>query len=138
MRQTLRRQPHHLLDKIDENVQSMLKAGVIEPSCSPWTSNLVVVTKKNGSLRFCVDYGKLNSVTRRAAYPLPHIDECLDALSGSRYFSAFDLRSSYHQVPLDIKDDDVHRENRYLSFSLGTIWTVQRRVNVPAPDGSGA
>jgi len=91
MRPTLRRQPHHLLYKVDENVQNMLKAGVIEPSCSPWTSNLVVVAKKDGSLRFCVDYHKLNSVTRRDAYPLPGIDECLDALSGSRYFSAFDL-----------------------------------------------
>jgi len=96
MRQTLWRQPHHLLDKKDENVQDMLKAGVIEPSCSPWTSSLVVVAKKEGSLRFCVDYRKLNSVTRRDAYPLPRIDKCLDALSGSRNFSAFDLRSSYH------------------------------------------
>jgi len=52
MRQTLRRQPHHLFDKIDENVQDMLKAGVIEHSCIPWTSNLVVVAKKDGSLRF--------------------------------------------------------------------------------------
>jgi len=70
MRQALRRQPHHPLDKIEENVQSVLRAGVIEPSCSPWTSNLVVVAKKDGSLRFCVDYRKLNSVTRRDAYPL--------------------------------------------------------------------
>jgi len=65
MQETLRRQPHHLLNKIDGNVQDMLEAGVIEPSCSPWTSNLVVVAKKDGSLRFCVDYRKLNSVTRR-------------------------------------------------------------------------
>jgi len=106
MRQTLRRQPHHLLDKINENVRDMLKAGVIKPSCSPWTSNLVVVAKKDGSLRFCVDYRKLNSVMRRDAYPLPRIDECLDTLSGSRYFSAFDLRSSYHQVPMNMRDAD--------------------------------
>jgi len=106
MRQTLKRQPFHLLDKIDENVQNMLKAGVIEPSCSPWTSNIVVVTKKDGSLRFCVDYRKLNSVTRRDAHPLPRIDSCLDALSGARYYSAFDLRSGYHQVQMDMRDAD--------------------------------
>jgi len=106
MRQTLRRQPFYLLDKIDENVQNMLKAGVIEPSCSPWTSNIVVVTKKDGSLRFCVDYRKLNSVMRRDAYPLPRMDSCLDALSGARYFNAFDLRSGYHQVPMDMRDAD--------------------------------
>jgi len=107
MRQTLKRQPFHLLDKIDENVHNMLKAGVIEPSCSPWTSNIVVVTKKDGILRFCVDYRKLNSVTRRDAYPLPRIDSCLDALSGARYFSAFNLRSGYHQVPMDMRDADM-------------------------------
>jgi len=84
----------------------MVEAGVIEPSCSPWTSNIVVVSKKDGSLRFCVDYRKLNSVTRRDAYPLPRIDSCLDALSGAQFFSAFDLRSSYHQVPMDMQDAD--------------------------------
>jgi len=61
IRQTLRRQPFHLLDKIDKHVVKMMEAGVIEPSCSPWTSNLVVVSKKDGSLRFCVDYRKLNT-----------------------------------------------------------------------------
>jgi len=86
IRQTLRRQPFHLLDKNVENVQNMLKAGVIEPSCSPW-SNIVVLTKKDGSLRICVDYRKLNSVRRRDAYPLPRIDSCLDAFSGARFFS---------------------------------------------------
>jgi len=136
MRQTLHRQPHHLLDKIDENVQDMLRAGVIEPSCSPWTSNLVVVAKKDGSLRFCVDYRKLNSVTRRDAYPLPRIDECLDALSGSRYFSAFDLRSSYHQVPMDMKDADkttcIVRTGTYrfrrLPFGLCNAGSTFQRV----------
>jgi len=106
MRQTLRRQPCHLLDKIDEHVLKMIEAGVREPSCSPWTSNIVVVCKKDGSLRFCVDYRKLNSVTRRDAYPLPRIDSCLDALAGAWFFSAFDLRANYHQVPMDMKDAD--------------------------------
>jgi len=95
-----------LLDKIDEHVGKIIEAGVIEPSCSPWTSNIVVVSKKDGSLRFCVNYRKLNSVTRLDAYPLPRIDSCLDALSGAQFFSAFDLRASYHQVPMDMKDAD--------------------------------
>jgi len=106
MRQKLRRQPCHLLDKIDEYVGKMVKVGVIEPSCSPWTSNIVVVSKKDGSLRFWVDYRKSNSVTRRDAYPLPRIDSCLDALNGTQFFSAFDLRASYHQVLMDMKDAD--------------------------------
>jgi len=106
MRKTLRRQPCHLLDKIDEHVAKMVEAGVIEPSCSPWTSNIVAVSKKDGSLRFCVDFRKLNSVTRRDANSLPHIDSCRDALSSAQFFSAFDLRASYHQVPMDMKDAD--------------------------------
>jgi len=118
MRQTLRRQPCHLLDKIDEHVGKMVEAGQIEPSCSPCTSNIVVVSKKDGSLRFCVDYRKLNSVTRRDAYPLPRIDSCLDALSGAQFFSAFDLRASYHQLP--------------------TVWLMQRRVNVSASNEFGS
>jgi len=104
IRQMLRRQPFHLLDKIDEHVVKMVEAGVIEPSCSPWTSNIFVVSKKDGSIRF--DYRKLNSVTRRDAYPLPRTNSCLDALSGAQFFNAFDLRSSYHQGPMDMKDAD--------------------------------
>jgi len=100
IKQTLRKQPFHLLDKINEHAKEMIRAGVVEPSISPWTSNLVVVKKKDGSLRYCVDYLKINSVTRRDAYPLPRIDACLDALSGAKLFSAFDLPSSYHQVPM--------------------------------------
>jgi len=69
IRQTLRRQPFHILDKIDEYVVKMVQAGVIEPSCSPWTSNIVVVSKKDGSLRFCVDYRKLNKKGRIPATP---------------------------------------------------------------------
>jgi len=143
MRQTLRRQPFHLLDKIDENVQNMLKAGDIEPSCSPWTSNIVVVTKKDGSLRFCVDYRKLNSVTRRDAYPLPRIESYLDALSGARYLSAFDLRSGYHQVPMDMRDADkttfIVRTGTYryrrVPFGLCNAGSTFQRVMALALNG---
>jgi len=100
------KKPFHLLDKIDEHVKEMIKAGVVEPSNSPWTSNLVVVKNKDGSLRYCVGYRKINSVTRRDAYPLPRIDACLDALSGAKLFSTFDLRSRYHQVPMHEEDAD--------------------------------
>jgi len=106
MRQMWRREPFHLLDKIDGHVQYTLKAGVIEPSSSPWTSNIVVVKKKDDSLRYCVDYRRWNSVTRRIAYPLPRIDSCLDAFCGAHLFSAFDLRSGYHQVPMHEEDAD--------------------------------
>ena len=90
VRQQLRRQPRHLLDPIDEQVEQMQRAGVIEPCSSPWVSNVVVGKKKDGTLRFCIDYRRLNEATRKDVYPLPRIDACLDAMSGSRYFSTFD------------------------------------------------
>jgi len=142
-RQTLRRQPYHTLEKINVHVQDMIKFGVIEPSCIPWTSNIVVVKKKDDSLRFCVDHRRLNSVTRRDAYPLPRIDECLDVLSGVQYFSAFDLRSSYHQVPMYPDDADkttfVVRTGTYrfrkMPFGLCNAGSTFQRVMYMALNG---
>ena len=84
----------------------MLKQGVIERSLSPWASNVVLVKKKDGSYRCCVDYRQVNALTRKDAYPLPRTDVCLDAMSGSHWFSTFDLRSSYHQVLNKPEDSD--------------------------------
>ena len=84
----------------------MLAQGVIEPASSPWASNIVLVRKKDGSSRCCVDYRQLNSATRKDAYPLPRIDACLDAIASAQWFSTFDLRSSYHQVKVNPGDND--------------------------------
>jgi hypothetical protein len=77
--------------------------GRIEPSQSEWASNVVIVKKKDGSLRFCVDYRQLNEGTIKDSYPwaLPRIDDCLDCLGGATWYSTMDLRSGYHQVVLD-------------------------------------
>ncbi|KAI3372707.1 hypothetical protein L3Q82_023170 [Scortum barcoo] len=85
----------------DSAIDEMLKAGIIEPSDSPWASGVVMVNKKKSTkMRFCVDYRPLNSVTKKDSYPLPRIDESLDLVSGSSWFSSLDLRSGYWQVPL--------------------------------------
>ena len=84
----------------------MLNAGIIEPSSSAWSSPIVFVTKKDGSIRYCIDYRKLNEVSRKDSYPLPRIDDSLDALRGSKWFSCLDLASGYWQVMMDPKDKD--------------------------------
>jgi len=106
VRQPLRRHPPAHDDAIQKHVADMLEQGVIEPAKSPWASNVVLVKKKDGSLRCCIDYRQVNAATRKDAYPLPRTDMCLDAMSGARWFSTFDLRSSYHQVAMKPEDAD--------------------------------
>ena len=85
-------------------VQQMLASDVIGPSNSPWASPVVMVRKKDGSLRFCVDFRQLNTATIKDAHPLPRIDDLLDALHGARWFSTLDLKSGYCQVPIMERD----------------------------------
>ena len=101
-RQQARHVPPHHRDKLQRLLADMLKNDVIQPSGSPWASPVVLVKKKDGSLRFCIDYCKLNEVTRNNAYPLSRIDTTLDTLSGSQWFSTLDLLSGYWQVEMDI------------------------------------
>lgn len=86
-------------DAIQTEVNKMLAAKVIVPSTSDWCSNVVLVEKPDGTFRFCIDYRKLNQITIKDKYPIPRIDDVIDRLQGSRFFSTIDLKSGYWQLP---------------------------------------
>ena len=78
-------------DEIDRQVTALLADGVVEENCSPWASPVVLVKKKNGGWRFCVNYRCLNSITVKDSHPLPRVDDTLDVLAGSLWFSSLDF-----------------------------------------------
>ncbi|KAL7851957.1 hypothetical protein SRHO_G00177420 [Serrasalmus rhombeus] len=100
VKQRYRRLPPSQYELVKGHIQELLDRKVIRASCSPYSSPVVVVQKKDGTIRLCVDYRQLNSKTRKDAYPLPRIDESLDALGGAQFFSTLDLASGYNQVPM--------------------------------------
>ncbi|KAJ8005188.1 hypothetical protein DPEC_G00144040 [Dallia pectoralis] len=97
VRQRYRRLPPSQYEEVKAHIKQQLQQGAISESCSPYSSPRVIVKKKDGSLRVCVDYRQLNAKTRKDAYPLPRIEESLDALCGAQWFSTLDLASGYNK-----------------------------------------
>ena len=134
------------LRELKAQLEELLSKGFIRPSISPWGAPVLIVKKKNGSLRLCIDYKQLNRVTIRNQYPLPRIDELFDYLQGSRVYSKIDLRSGYHQ--LRVQEGDVpkttfrtcywHYEFLVMSFGLTnsptTFMDLMNRVFQPYLD----
>ena len=121
IRQPPRRVPIALQPELEKEVKNMLEKGVIEPGTSPWSSPVVLVRKKDGTVRFCVDYRQLNAVTQFDAYPLPRIDETLEALGGAKFFSTLDLLSGYWQVGLT---DDARLKSAFTVRGGLYLWNV--------------
>jgi transposase InsO family protein len=97
------------------HLKSMLDKGIIEPSQSPWAAAPVLIRKKDGRLRWCIDWRLLNSVTKKDSYPLPNITQCYEALKGCKYFSSLDATSGYWQIELAPED----REKTAFSCKFG-------------------
>ena len=135
-----RRIPPSMVDETKTHLKKMLNSGVIRPSMSPYSAPMVLVRKKDGSLRMCVDYRALNQVTKKDAYSLPRIEETLDTLHGACIFSSLDLKSGYWQIEVEEKDKEKTAftagplgffEFNFLPFGLcGSPATFQRLMNL--------
>jgi len=126
-------------EAIEEHIKKMEKEGVIEESTSAWNSPVILVKKKDGTLRFCVDFRALNEKTVIEAYPLPRIDNYLDVLGKAKFFSTIDLITGYWQILLDAQDKEktaFSTRNRHLQFKVmpfglaGAPATFQRAMDV--------
>ena len=96
---------YHVLPKVREymyeEIDKMLEEDVIEPSNSNWSNPVVMIKKPNGKYRFCLDFRKVNKITKKDLYPITIMSEILDALRSARYILKIDLRSAHHQIPLE-------------------------------------
>src|SRR4051812_24753193 len=86
------------MSELKKQLEELLEKRFVRPSVSPWGAPVLLVKKKDGSMRLCIDYRQLNKVTIKNKYPLPRIDDLLDQLKGASVFSKIDLRSGYHQI----------------------------------------
>ena len=132
IKQAPRRVALHRQEIVRQEVETMLEKGIIEPCDGPWSSPIVLAKKKDGSLRFCIDYRKLNEATLKDAYPLPRIEDNLDTLGGSTWFSTLDLISGFWQVDMD----EESRAKTAFTVGRGGLYQFRRMpfglCNAPA------
>ena len=121
-----------LLEEVRENLQDMLDGGAIRPSKSPWCNAIVLVRKKDGTLRFCIDFRKFNARTKKDSFPLPHMQETMESMVGARFFSSMDLKSGFWQVRMSEKS------RQYTAFTVASLgmyeflWMPYGLCNAPA------
>jgi hypothetical protein len=135
----LRRRPQAHKEETRRQIKEMISKGIIEESASPWAAAYVLAKKKGGALRLCVDFRKLNDVTKKCKYPLPNVDDCVETLAGKRYFSKLDMASGFWQLPLTerareltaFRTEDGHYQFTRMPFGLTNApASFQRLVNI--------
>ena len=114
-KERFRRIPPPLLDEVRASLRDMLEAGAIPPSQSPWCNAVVLVKKKDGSLRFCIDFQQLNARTKKDSYPLPRIQEALESMAGAAHFSTMDFKSGFWQVRM------APESQQYTAFTVSNL-----------------
>ena len=135
--------PHAYWEEVKQEMKAMLAEGVIQPSQSDWTSPIVLVRKKDGSICLCVDYRKLNAQSKVDAYPMPRIEDILDRVGKANFITTLDLPRGYWQVP--VADEDRHKTAFTSPFGLyqfcvmpfglnGAPGTFQRLMNEVVQD----
>lgn len=126
-----RRVPLAFINEADEAMQKFFDSGTARPSTSPWASPLVFVRKKNGQVRPCVDYRKLNNLTRKDAFPLPRTQDCFDTVAGATLFSSMDITSAYNQIP--VREQDIPKTAVVTKYGLYEFTTMPFGLcNAPA------
>ena len=118
-RERYRRIPPHQYNEVKQHLKEMLEIGAIRKSNSPWASAVVLVHKKDGALRFCIDLRKINARTVKDAQTLPRIEESLDLLNGAMIFTCLDLKSGYWQVEYD--EESI----QYMAFTVGPVGFIE-------------
>ena len=111
-KQRHRRIPPSMYEEVKNHLHQLLASSVIRKSHSPWASNVVLVRKKDGKLRVCIDFRQLNARTIKDSYALPIIEEILECLAGSKYFSVVDMKFGYHHI----ENEESHKEQTAFMF----------------------
>ena len=114
-RERFRRIALHEVEEVHQHIQKMLDGGAIRPSQSPWCNAIVLVQKKDGTLRFCIDFRHLNARTKKDSYLIPKCLETMESLVGARYFSTMDLKSGFWQVKV------FEDSRQYMAFTVGSM-----------------
>lgn len=122
IRQPPRRIPVAFQGEDQKAIEKLKEQGTVEPSTSPWASPIVLVPKKDGTARLCIDYRRLNAVTKKDAFPLPRIEDCLDAVAGAVWFSTLDITSAYNQIP--VRKEDIPKTAFITKYRLHHFQTM--------------